>query len=92
VPPDDFVRLVEEMEKLVETERSYLPAHKKGGTVAYDTLERKAPGLVALYRSGSLRRLISDIIKLEVEPTPLHDHVHGSHHEEVDRVVPVAVK
>jgi hypothetical protein len=73
LPPDDFARLVDEMEKLVGTERSYLPAHKKGGTVAYDTLERKAPGLVALYRSGSLRRLISDIVKLEVEPTPLHD-------------------
>ena len=37
LPPDDFARLVGEVEKLVETERSYLPAHKKGGTVAYET-------------------------------------------------------
>jgi hypothetical protein len=73
LPPDDFARMVGETEELVETERSYLPAHKKGGTVAYETLERKAPSLVALYRSSSLRRLISDIVKLEVEPTPLHD-------------------
>lgn len=73
LPPDDFGRLVAEMEELVETERSYLPAHKKGGTVAYETLERKAPGLVALYRSNGLRRLISDIVKLAVEPTPLND-------------------
>lgn len=73
LPPDDFGRLVAEMEELVETERSYLPAHKKGGTVAYKTLERKAPGLVALYRSNGLRRLISDIVKLTVEPTPLND-------------------
>lgn len=73
LPKDDFARLVGEMEELVETERSYLPAHKKGGTVAYETLERKAPGLVALYRSTALRRLISNIVKLKVEPTPLND-------------------
>jgi hypothetical protein len=73
LPPDDFARLVDEVEKLVETERSYLPAHKKGGTVAYETLEHKAPPLVSLYRSHSLRKLVSDIVKLRIEPTPLHD-------------------
>jgi hypothetical protein len=73
LPPDDFARLVGEMEELVETERSYLPAHKKGGTVAYKTLEHRAPGLVALYRSHGLRKLVADIVKLRIEPTPLHD-------------------
>ncbi|WP_162914037.1 2OG-Fe(II) oxygenase [Taklimakanibacter lacteus] len=73
LPEDDFARLVEEVEKLVETERSYLPAHKKGGTVAYETLERRAPRLVALYRSQALRSLVSNIVRLRVEPTPLHD-------------------
>lgn len=73
LPPDDFARLVGEVEKLVETERSYLPAHKKGGTVAYETLAQRAPALVDLYRSQGLRRLISDIVKLPVEPTPSHD-------------------
>lgn len=73
MPPDEFSTLVDDVEKLVETERSYLPAHKKGGTVAYETLEHKAPSLVALYRSHSLRNLVSDIVKLRIEPTPLHD-------------------
>jgi hypothetical protein len=73
LPRQDFVRLVEEIEDLVETERSYLPAHKKGGTVAYETLERQAPSLVELYRSSELRALISDVVRLKVEPTPLHD-------------------
>jgi hypothetical protein len=73
MPPDDFSRLLEDVEKLVETERSYLPAHKKGGTVAYETLEQKAPGLVALYRSHGLCKLVSDIVRLRLEPTPLHD-------------------
>src|SRR5262249_43199951 len=73
LPPDEFSQLVEEVEELVETERSYLPAHKKGGTVAYQTLEREAPGLVELYRSQALRVLVSDIVKLRVETTPEHD-------------------
>jgi hypothetical protein len=73
LPPDEFSRVVEDVEKLVETERSYLPTHKKGGTVAYETLERKAPSLVELYRSQALQGLISDIVKLPVEPTPLRD-------------------
>lgn len=69
----DFASLVGVVEQLVDTERSYLPAHKKGGTVAYETLERKAPALVALYRSDALARLISGIVGLSVEPTPMHD-------------------
>lgn len=73
LPPDEFGPLVGEVEKLVETERSYLPTHKKGGTVAYETLERQAPRLVDLYRSPGLRALVSGIVKLKVAPTPLHD-------------------
>ena len=73
LPPEEFSRLVEDVEELVETERSYLPAHKKGGTVAYATLERNAPRLVELYRSPELQALISDIARLQIEPTPLHD-------------------
>jgi len=73
LPWQDFARLVGEVEDLVETERSYLPAHKKGGTVAYQTLERQAPSLVELYRSPELCSLVSDVVRLKVEPTPLHD-------------------
>jgi hypothetical protein len=32
---DLFANVVEEINSLIETERSYLPAHKKSGTVAY---------------------------------------------------------
>ena len=70
---EEFTNLVEDVERLVETERSYLPTHKKGGTVAYETLERQVPRLVSLYRSESLRMLVSDIVGLKVEPTPEHD-------------------
>jgi hypothetical protein len=73
LPWEDFARFVAEVEDLVETERSYLPAHKKGGTVAYETLERQAPSLVEAYRSAQLCSLVSDVVRLKVEPTPLHD-------------------
>jgi len=73
LPSDEFTCLVGEVEELVETERSYLPAHKKGGAVAYETLEREAPSLGELYRSQALRALVSDIVKLRIETTPLHD-------------------
>jgi hypothetical protein len=58
---------------LVETERNYLPAHKKGGTIAYETLDAHAPRLTATYRSSDMCRLISAIVRIDVEPTPLHD-------------------
>ncbi len=73
LPAETFHRIAAEIETLVDTERSYLPTHKKGGTVAYDTLCAKAPQVVALYRSPRLQALVSDIVGLRIEPTPLHD-------------------
>ncbi|MDZ4842768.1 MAG: hypothetical protein SH859_11610 [Hyphomicrobium aestuarii] len=73
LPPDDFRDLATEIEGLVETERSYLPAHKKGGTVAYRTLRENAPNTVALYLSNDLRDLVSQIVGQRVGPTPTHD-------------------
>src|SRR5262245_28457695 len=61
------------IDALGETERSYLPTHKKGGTVAYETLETHAPALVRLYRSAEMRTRISQITGVTVVPTPVHD-------------------
>ncbi len=71
--PDVFSQISAEVSALIETERSYLPAHKKGGTVAYSTLREKAPTLVGHYLSKDMRRIVSRIVGLEVSPTPLHD-------------------
>lgn len=73
LPAATFEPIASEIEALVETERSYLPTHKKGGTVAYETLTEKASGVVALYRSPRMQALVSDIVGARVEPTPLHD-------------------
>lgn len=71
--PGLFARINAEAAALIETERSYLPTHKKGGTVAYSTLRVKAPTLVGHYLSEDMRRLVSRIVGLEVGPTPLRD-------------------
>jgi hypothetical protein len=55
------------------TERSYFPAHKQGGTIAYEDLHRVAPEIVAFYQSDYLRRLCSAVIGEPVLPTPIHD-------------------
>jgi len=59
--------------QLIDTERNYVPAHKKGGTIAYETLAARAPKLTQIYRSKAMLRLISDIVGIAVEPTPKHD-------------------
>lgn len=73
LPEATFRDLAAEIERLVDTERSYLPTHKKGGTVAYETLLAEAPYVVALYRSPRMQALVSDIVGVSVQPTPLND-------------------
>jgi hypothetical protein len=73
LPPDRLSALREEIEKLRTTERSYVPTHKKGGTVAYETLCHSAPQVVAFYLSPQLHELISSVVGAKVVPTPLHD-------------------
>lgn len=73
VPPDLFENVRAEISTLVDTERSYLPTHKKGGTVAYETLLKHAPKTVALYLSSELSDLVSNIVGEPVRPTPIYD-------------------
>lgn len=54
-------------------ERSWLPGHKQGGTVAYEDLHHRCADLVAFFLSDDLRRLVSATVGEEVRPTPVHD-------------------
>jgi hypothetical protein len=73
LPEPLLLELAATVDRLIATERTYLPAHKKGGTVAYETLEREAPQVVKLYRSPAMQGFISRITGIKLEPTPLHD-------------------
>jgi hypothetical protein len=71
--PETFGRIGEEIGGLVETERSFIPTHKKGGTIAYETLIANAPQTVSLYHCAEFHRILSAIVGQKVMPTPPND-------------------
>ena len=74
LPLEMFVSLQAEILRLVETDRSYVPGHKKGATIGYEALRRSGPKIVAFYQSAQHRRFISRIVGAQLEPTPMHDN------------------
>lgn len=73
LPEATVAQLCSEAQHLVRPERTYIPIHKKGGTVAYETLFQEAPSIVALYHSQVMRDAVSRIVGEAVRPTPVHD-------------------
>jgi hypothetical protein len=73
LPGPVFAAVAAEAERLVAPERSFVPTHKKGGTVAYETLIAHAPAIIACYHSGDLQEFVSRIVGEPVRPTPLQD-------------------
>ncbi len=71
---DRLDALAREIEALGDTERSFVPTHKKGGTIAYDTLRARAPGVVAFYRSAELRERLSAVVGETLQVTPERDN------------------
>ena len=72
-PARTFANLKAEAERLVAPERSFVPTHKKGGTVAYETLIALAPAIVALYHCAEFKDFISRLVGVRVQPTPISD-------------------
>jgi hypothetical protein len=72
LPEAVFQHLRQEME-VAQSERTFIPFHKKGGTLSYETLHKALPMGVALYLSEHLRQVCSAIIGETVMPTPLND-------------------
>ena len=73
LPPHTFAALRAEAERLANPERNYVPVHKKGGTVAYETLIDSAPEIVSFYHSAVLLGLVSRLVSVWVGPTPIND-------------------
>jgi hypothetical protein len=73
LPVTALKKLREAALRYASTERSYFPAHKKGGTVAYEDLHQRAPEVIAFYQSDYLRQLCSAVIGETVLPTPIND-------------------
>lgn len=73
LPENTFSDLHDIILKKIKTERTYLPGHKKGGTVSYEELHHIAPKIIAFYQCAQLREILSRIIGETVMPTPIHD-------------------
>src|SRR5215470_5260178 len=73
LPGRTFAALKVEAERLVAPERSFVPTHKKGGTVAYETLIASAPAIVSLYHCAAFQDFISRLVGVRVQATPIND-------------------
>ena len=73
LPARTFAALKADAERLVAPERSFVPAHKKGGTVAYETLIASAPTIVSFYHCAGFQDFISRLVGVRVRPTPIND-------------------
>jgi hypothetical protein len=73
LPAPAFAAIEAEADRLAAPERSFVPTHKKGGTIAYETLITSAPAIVALYHSVGFRDFISRLVGVAVQPTPVND-------------------
>jgi hypothetical protein len=73
LPEEIFQQLHDAIVTFGQTERTYLPIHKQGGTVAYETLHQSAPKVVAFFNSAYLSDFFSTIVGEKVYPTPIQD-------------------
>jgi hypothetical protein len=73
LPAPAFAAVKADAERLASPERSFVPAHKKGGTVAYETLIASAPAIAAFYHSSAFHAFISRLVGVKVQPTPIND-------------------
>jgi len=53
--------------------RNYLPGHKKGGSVAYDTVASVAPAITGVYHSEALLGFLRRIAGAEMQECPTND-------------------
>jgi len=53
---------LEAAENRPRVERSFVPRHKKGGTLSYEAIYRHAPRALAVYHSDELRRFLSEVV------------------------------
>lgn len=53
--------------------RSYVPTHKKGGTVAYEQIHEACPSCLAFYHCPEIWRFVSKVVGENVGPAGDHD-------------------
>ena len=73
-PPSVIGPMLDEVEGLKgAVNRSYIPRHKKGGSVSFFTLRRQAPAILTLYRSPAFLAFVRAVSGQAVEHCPERD-------------------
>jgi hypothetical protein len=72
LPVETFSTIGNELQQLV-VERSFIPVHKKGGTVAYETLLAHTPAIVSLYHDPRFQDFVAGVVGERLVPTPIQD-------------------
>src|SRR5437762_5126632 len=74
LPSEVLSRWDLELEKLKpNVHRNYLPGHKKGGSVAYNTVNALAPSITAVYHSAPLLGFLRRVVGAEMNECPPND-------------------
>jgi hypothetical protein len=63
----------EARDNLSRVTRNYLPGHKQGATVSYDTLHHHALTCLSLYHSPAVLDWVSSVVGVKVHPAGDHD-------------------
>jgi len=74
LPPDVLEQWEAQLPTLIpQIHRNYLPGHKKGGSVAYDTVRSVAPAITDVYHSAELLGFLRRIVGAEMQECPTSD-------------------
>jgi hypothetical protein len=74
LPPSLVERMLAEVERVRPAiNRSYIPRHKKGGSVSFYALLEQAPTIVALYRSPAFVEFLTRLTGRPLQPCPSTD-------------------
>ena len=74
LPPEVLEEWEAQLPSLVpQIHRNYLPGHKKGGSVAYDTVATVAPAITGVYHSPQLLDMLRRITGAQMQECPPND-------------------
>ena len=74
LPPAAVGVLLDDLRRLEPgLNRSYIPRHKKGGSVSHYAIADEGPALLAFYHSERLRRLLSGLVRADLKLCPDKD-------------------
>lgn len=74
LPPAAIEILLDDVRRLEPgLNRSYIPRHKKGGSVSHFAIADDGPALLAFYRSERFRRFLGDLVGAELQLCPDED-------------------